>query len=69
MSKLTAGLLAVLLLCGLAYCTREDGLPDPPPRQLVPCDPDAGTEDPLACPAPSDDAAASPDAADGGTDA
>ena len=32
-------------------CTREDGLPDPPIQQLVPCDPSAPPDSPLACPA------------------
>jgi hypothetical protein len=45
-------LLALWLAAGLALvsCTREDGLPDPPPQTLVPCDPDAGAGAPLACP-------------------
>ena len=34
----------------LAACQREDGLPDPPLRSLVPCVPDAAEGDPLACP-------------------
>ena len=37
-----------------ASCTREDGLPDPPVQQLVPCDPAAAPGSPLACPAPLD---------------
>ncbi|HEY2747038.1 MAG TPA: hypothetical protein VGL86_20590 [Polyangia bacterium] len=38
-------------------CTREDGLPDPPVQQLVPCDPAAASGSPLACP-PTVDAGA-----------
>jgi hypothetical protein len=40
---------ACLLLCA-AGCTREDGEPDPPIQQLVPCDHDAAPSSPLACP-------------------
>jgi hypothetical protein len=47
-----------LLALGIAAigtsCTREDGLPDPPVRQLVPCDPSATPGSPLACPEPVD---------------
>ncbi|HUJ59121.1 MAG TPA: hypothetical protein VLX92_11535 [Kofleriaceae bacterium] len=43
-------LLALVLAALVATCTREDGEPDPPVRQLVPCNPDAGAGDPLACP-------------------
>lgn len=42
--------MAILLAYALTACTREDGLPDPPVRALVPCVPDAGEDDPLACP-------------------
>jgi hypothetical protein len=44
-----------------AACARtfEDGSPDPPVRQLVPCDPDVGPSAPLACPSGRD--AAVPD--------
>jgi len=35
---------------GLGACQREDGQPDPPVQALVPCDPAAGSGDPLACP-------------------
>lgn len=37
-------------LYGIGACTREDGLPNPPVRALVPCERDAAAEDPLACP-------------------
>lgn len=60
MTRLRLVILTVLLACGLLYCTREDGLPDPPLQELVPCDPDAGASDPLTCPAAPADAAASP---------
>ena len=30
-------------------CTREDGLPDPPPQMLVPSNPSASADSPLAC--------------------
>jgi len=49
--------LAVVLVSALAIatiaanCTREDGPPDPPVQQLVPCDPSAAAASPLACPA------------------
>lgn len=43
--------LAILLAYAFSACSREDGLPDPPVRSLVPCVPDAGEDDPLACPA------------------
>ena len=46
---------ALLLL--VATCTDETGQPDPPVQQLVPCHPDAGAGDPLACP-PATDAGA-----------
>ena len=62
MTKLAFYLCALLLVGGLGFCTREDGLPDPPLQQLVPCNPDAGADDPLACPPTSDDAGV-PDAA------
>ena len=51
--------LAFAIAAIAASCTREDGLPDPPVQQLVPCDPSAASDAPLACPV-------SPDA--GGTD-
>lgn len=41
-------------LATLATCARDDGEPDPPVRSLVPCHPDAGADDPLACPPPGD---------------
>jgi hypothetical protein len=41
---------AALLSLVVAACTREDGTPDPPVQTLVPCNPDAGVGDPLACP-------------------
>ncbi len=63
MTRLAMILCTALLCAGLLFCTREDGLPDPPLRQLVPCAPDAGSDDPLACPAEEDGgSAASPDA-------
>jgi hypothetical protein len=39
------------LVCGLSIyaCARDDGEPDPPLQTLIPCDPDAGVDDPLAC--------------------
>lgn len=56
--------LALVLLAAIA-CAREDGVPDPKPQTLVPCDPSAADDDPLACPpdagvdaAPADAAAA-----------
>ncbi|NVB79364.1 MAG: hypothetical protein HOV81_13300 [Kofleriaceae bacterium] len=52
--------LALVALAAFA-CTREDYEPDPKPQTLVPCDPSAAEDDPLACP---------PDAAvDAGIDA
>ncbi len=42
----------VVLLLATA-CARDDGAPDPAPRELVPCEADAGPGDPLACPAPA----------------
>ena len=50
MTKLALYLAVGLVAGGLVFCTREDGLPDPPPQQLVPCHPDGGSDDPLACP-------------------
>ena len=50
MTRLVLCLITLLLAGGLLFCTREDGLPDPPIQQLVPCSPDAGADDPLACP-------------------
>ncbi len=50
-------ILALCLACGALYCDREDGLPDPPVRALVPCDPKAPPGDSTACPdlaAPAD---------------
>lgn len=55
----------LLFVCGassLTVCSRENGLPDPPVQELVPCVPDAGADDPLVCPEPT-----SP-AEDGGAD-
>lgn len=68
MTKLVLCLTALLMACGLLYCTREDGLPDPPFQQLVPCHPDGGGDDPLACPQPSDDSGALDPTADAGFD-
>lgn len=48
-------MIAISIVLGLglvATCAREDGEPDPPVQQLVPCHPDAGPGDPLACPTP-----------------
>ena len=68
--KIKFWLWLLLILCGsssLIVCSHEDGLPDPPIQELVPCNPDAGDGDPLACPAAMD---ASVDAgADAGADA
>lgn len=54
LTKSLATALALTLTIFIAYalssCTREDGLPDPPLRTLTPCVPDAGEDDPLACP-------------------
>lgn len=49
MTRLSIVLYPTLLCAGLLCCTREDGLPDPPLRQLVPCAPDSGSGDPLTC--------------------
>jgi hypothetical protein len=50
--RITAVLaLALCIAATAASCTREDGLPDPPIQQLVPCDPSAAPDSPLACPA------------------
>lgn len=75
MNRTLLFLAVVAFLClgyGLGACTREDGLPDPPYRALVPCHPvpDGGNseqgDDPLACPdPPSPDDAPGPD---GGSD-
>jgi hypothetical protein len=43
-------LVILALLIAIATCTKDDGEPDPPVRGLVPCHPDAGIDDPLACP-------------------
>jgi len=51
----------LLLACGastLVVCSREDGRPNPPLQELVPCDPEAGADEPLACPAFATDSAA-----------
>jgi len=50
-SLFAALLLTLLVVYAASSCQREDGLPDPPLRTLVPCNPDAGEDDPLACPA------------------
>lgn len=70
MTRLMLFLALVLLVCGLGFCTREDGLPDPPVQQLVPCDPDAGPDDPLVCPTAGSAADLLPpgDQADAGSD-
>ena len=47
-------LVIVALLIAIATCTKDDGEPDPPVRGLVPCHPDAGSDDPLTCPPPVD---------------
>jgi hypothetical protein len=49
--------LAVLTTCAaiLFACSRDDGFPDPPVQVLVPCNPDASADDPLACPPLSTD--------------
>lgn len=41
-------LLVSLGALGLCGCGSDDGLPDPPVRMLVPCDPTPGS--PIACP-------------------
>lgn len=55
MTRVVLVMTLLLLVCGLGFCTREDGLPDPPAQQLVPCDRDAGADDPLVCPEGSSD--------------
>jgi hypothetical protein len=50
----TLTLVMLALLVSVATCNQEDGEPDPPVRELVPCHPDAGSDDPLACPPPVD---------------
>lgn len=55
---LAALCVVLIFLQVLIACQREDGLPDPPPRELVPCVPDAGAGDPLSCP-PLEDAGVS----------
>jgi hypothetical protein len=48
--------LAILVaLVSSATCARESGEPEPEPQVLVPCDPQAADDDPLACP-PAPDA-------------
>jgi hypothetical protein len=47
-------LVILAILIAIATCTKDDGEPDPPVRGLVPCHPDAGSDDPLACPPPVD---------------
>jgi hypothetical protein len=42
--------IVLLLVIACARCANEDGEPDPPVRGLVPCNPDAGSGDPEACP-------------------
>ena len=66
MTRIAACLAGLLLLCGLGFCTREDGLPDPPRQELVPCRPDAAGYLPHACPPPPDDSGAARPAADAG---
>jgi hypothetical protein len=51
-------MLALSMAAIAASCSREDGLPDPPIQQLVPCDPSATPGSPLACPAVADAGAA-----------
>ena len=55
-------LLALALVAVLATCARDDGEPDPPTQQLVPCHHDAGPDDALACPPPDAGADAGIDA-------
>ncbi len=68
MTRIRAAALATVLSLFAGYvlgsCQREDGLPDPPLRTLVPCLPDAGPDDPLACPPPAEVDADVEDAAD-----
>ena len=62
MKPLALVLVAAVAIAALVTCAREDGLPDPPLQSLVPCDPMAASDDPLACP-PADAAIdAMPDA-------
>lgn len=56
MTRLEAVLGTVLLGASLLFCSREDGRPDPPLRPLVPCVPDAGSDDPLTCPKEAEEA-------------
>jgi hypothetical protein len=51
---MTKLVLAIVVAMAAYACTREDGEPDPPVQTLVPCHPDAGSDDPLACPPPVD---------------
>ena len=69
MTRLAVFLMALVLSGGLLFCTREDGLPDPPVQGLVPCNTDGGPDDPLACAQPGADFGAAPPAADAGLDA
>ena len=50
----TLTIVTLALLAFVATCNKDDGEPDPPVRALVPCHPDAGSDDPLACPPPVD---------------
>jgi hypothetical protein len=50
MKTIIAAVIALASLIALATCARENGLPEPEPQVLVPCDPDASEDDPLACP-------------------
>lgn len=53
--RIAVGFVLALCIASIAAsCTREDGLPDPPIQQLVPCDPSAAPDSPLACPAALD---------------
>jgi hypothetical protein len=72
--KTLALAVAALLAGAFISCAREDGLPDPEPQVLVPCDPRASDDDPLACPPGDPGLDAGIDApieaaADGSTDA
>lgn len=50
MKEVALVLVSILALSALVTCVRDDGQPDPAPQELVPCDPSAGSDDPLACP-------------------
>jgi hypothetical protein len=42
--------LVIVVALACTRCASETGEPNPPVRGLVPCNPDAGSSDPEACP-------------------